>query len=176
MARSIGPALAEAVRISFDDASADWFPPVAPSVDALTAAEAARAGCDGNAPWQVLDHLRIGFAIWGEFLATGRFEPTRFGGGTEWQPVEASGPDDWQLLRSRTRDAETAFRAVLAGLDDDGLLAADPALGGMTRLALALSTIAHLAFHAGELATLTSAARLGRREQPTGEPVATAAL
>lgn len=159
MPGTIGAALAEAVRISFDDASADWFPPVAASVDALTPDQAARPGCDGNAPWQVLDHLRIGFAIWGEFLATGRFEPARFGGGTEWQPIEAPSPDDWARLRSRTREAEADLRAVLAGLDDNELLAADPSLGGMTRLALALSTLAHLGYHAGELATLTTTSR-----------------
>lgn len=170
MPGAIGPALAEAVRISYDDASADWFPPVAPSVDALTPEEAARPGCDGNAPWQVLDHLRIGFAIWGEFLATGRFEPVRFGGGTEWQPVEAPSPGDWERLRRRTREAEAAFRAVLAGLDDDVLLAADPSLGGMTRLALVLSTLAHLGYHAGELATLTTVSRTASEARATGEP------
>ncbi|MBI3747951.1 MAG: DinB family protein [Chloroflexi bacterium] len=170
---SIGPALADAVRISFDDASADWFPPVAPSVDALSPTEAARAGCDGNAPWQVLDHLRIGFEIWAEFLATGRFEPARFGGGTEWRPIEAPSPDDWQRLRSRARDAEAAFRLVLAGLDDEKLLEADAALGGTTRLALVLSTLSHLAFHAGELATLTNEARQAAQDQATGEPART---
>jgi hypothetical protein len=170
MSGVIGPSLAEAVRISFDDSSADWYPPVAQSVDALTPSEAARPGCDENAPWQVLDHLRLGFAIWGEFLATGRFEPVRFGGGTEWQPIEAPSPNDWERLRRRTSEAEAAFRAVLAGLDDDQLLAADPSLGGMTRLALVLSTLAHLGYHAGELATLTTASRAGSEGSPKGAP------
>ncbi len=166
MTDRLGPALAEALRIAYDDAAADWFPPLRPTVDALPAAEASVAGPGLNAPWQVLEHLRIGMAVWGTYLADGRFDPAAFGGGREWEPVADVSEAAWDALRAQVGDLEASFRAVVAGLPDAALWAPDPVLGGSTRLDIVLSTLVHLGFHAGELATLASARR--REAHPEG--------
>lgn len=155
-ATPVASSLADAIRISFEDASADWFPPVGPVVDGLDAESAARRRPGANAPWQVLEHLAIGFDVWAEYLRTATFDPGRFGGGHEWEPVSDPSPNAWDELRQRARDGEAALRAAIAALPDDVLLASEPSLGGATRMDLILSTLAHLGFHAGELATLAA--------------------
>ncbi len=167
----LGPALAVAMRISFDDAAADWFPPVAASMDRLDP-EGAAAGAPGtNPPWRVLRHLQVGYGIWGRYLATGEFEPAAFGGGREWDEALVPSGAALDALRARLRAGDAAFRATLASLDDDELLEPKEAMGGATLLDIVLSNLAHLGYHAGELAMIDAvreAARPGVAPVPDG--------
>jgi hypothetical protein len=156
----IGEALAEAHRIAWEDPAPEWFAPARTTVEGLDAAAAAAPPGTGlNAPWQVVRHLRTGFALWRRWLADEPADPADFGAPDEWTPVAEPSPDSWATLVTAAIAEERALRAVVAGLADETMLTID-ARFGETPLSLAVGLVAHTSYHAGELRTLAST--LGR--------------
>jgi len=161
-ASTLAAPLAAALTIAYEDPIPDWFPPVEPTVRDIGAADAARVPLpEGNRPWRVLDHLRIGLELWREALVGGAFDPAAHGAGDDWMPVADPSDDAWRDLRERTLAASRAFAASVAALSDEDLLEPDGVFD-MTRLEVVLSTLAHTAYHAGELAPLRLALARGR--------------
>jgi DinB superfamily len=151
MTSLFGPALAEALRRAFCGGDDAWFLAVEETVDALDAA-AARTAQGVNAPWQVLDHLGNSFEIVGAAVRSGTFDPAAFDEHEDWGSVTASAAA-WQDALGRTRAREAAFRSLVSGLEDEDLLAPVSGLD-RTRFEAIVDTIAHVAYHAGELATI----------------------
>jgi DinB superfamily len=152
MTNLFGPALAEALRRAFCGGDDAWFLAVEETLAALDADAAARTAPGVNAPWQVLDHLGTAYEVLGAAVASGTFDPAAFDEHEDWGPVTASSAA-WQEALRRTRAREAAFRSLVAGLEDEDLLA--PVAGlDRTRFDAIVDTIAHVAYHAGELATI----------------------
>jgi DinB superfamily len=155
MTSLFGPALAEALRRAFCGGDDAWFLAVEETIAALDADAAARTAPGVNAPWQVLDHLGTAYEVLGAAVGSGTFEPAAFDEHKDWGPVTAS-PAAWRDALRRTRAREAAFRSLVAGLEDEDLLAPVSGLD-RSRFEVIVDTLAHVAYHAGELATLPRA-------------------
>ncbi len=162
MAR-LGESLAEAHRIAWEDPGPEWFTPALATIESLDATTAASSPFSGlNAPWQVLLHLRTGFALWARWLAGEAADPADFGAGAEWNVMSDPSPAAWADLLVATIREEAALRAVIAGMPDERLLEVEPRFGEAP-LAVVLSLVAHTGYHAGELATLAPLASTAAR-------------
>jgi hypothetical protein len=130
--------------------SSEWITPVLEAISGVTAAEAAwKPAPDERSIWEITCHL-LAWTDWAVHFLDSRDTDV-----TDWPPVVATEPGDWDAARRALADTLAAFRAKIAATRGDALFAAPtPEVTETSRFMGIASILVHNAYHAGQITKL----------------------
>jgi uncharacterized damage-inducible protein DinB len=134
----------------FEKSGWGWHPPLLPSVEHLTAAQAAFVSEGRNSIWKIVEHM----ALWKAYMA-GRMagQPKRPAGWAkeaDWKALPEVTDEAWQATIRRLIDAQAGVKAELTRRSDDELNQTLPGTD-VPLSAIIQGIIAHDSYHCGQI-------------------------